>query len=53
VDDIPVNVLTVRECYAFDPFNAHFTDIEVKFNPVIDLGSKMRVRFKELSSFLI
>ncbi len=52
VHDIPVNVPTIRECYVFDPFNAPFTDIEVKFNPVIDLGSKMRVRFKELSALL-
>jgi hypothetical protein len=52
VHDIPVNVPTIRECYAFDPFNVPFTYIEVKFNPVIDLGSKMRVRFKELSNLL-
>jgi hypothetical protein len=52
VHNIPVNVPTIRECYVFDPFNVPFTDIEVKFNPVIDLGSKMRVRFKELSNLL-
>lgn len=49
VHDIPVSVPTIRECYVFDPFNVPFTSIEVKFNPVIDLGSNMRVRFKELS----
>jgi len=42
----------IEECYAFDPFNVPFTSIEVKFNPVIDLGSKMRARFKELSDLL-
>jgi hypothetical protein len=52
VHDIPVNVPTIRECYVFDPFNVPFSDIDVKFNPVIDLGSKMRVRFKELSKLL-
>jgi hypothetical protein len=52
VHDIPVGVPTIRECYVFDPFNVAFTDIVVKFNPVIDLGSKMRVRFKELSNLL-
>lgn len=52
VQDIHVNEPTIRECYVFDPFNVPFNDIEVEFNPVIDLGSKMRVRFKELSSLL-
>jgi hypothetical protein len=52
VHDVPVNMPTIRECYVFDPFNVPFTDIKVKFNPVIDLGSKMRVRFKELSALL-
>ena len=49
VHDIPVDVPTIRECYVFDPFNVPFNDIAVIFNPVIDLGSKMRVRFEELS----
>jgi hypothetical protein len=53
VHDIPVNVPTIRECYVFDPFNVPFVSIEVKFNPVIDLGSKMRVRFKEISDLLL
>jgi hypothetical protein len=53
VRDIPINVPTVRECHVFDPFNVPFDDIAVKFNPVIDLGSKMRVRFKELSGLLV
>ncbi|HWX22411.1 MAG TPA: SMI1/KNR4 family protein [Candidatus Binatia bacterium] len=52
VHDIPVNHPTIRECYVFDPFNVPFNEIAVKFNPVIDLGSKMRVKFKELSSLL-
>jgi hypothetical protein len=52
VRDIPVNAPTIRECYVFDPFNVPFTSIKVEFNPVIDLGSKMRVRFKELSDLL-
>jgi hypothetical protein len=53
VNDIPVGVPTIRECYVFDPFNVPFTNIEIKFNPVVDLGSKIRVRFKELSPLLM
>lgn len=53
VHDMPVNTPVIRECYVFDPFNVPFKDIEVKFNPVIDLGSKMRVKFKELSGLLV
>lgn len=53
VSDIPVDVPTIRECYVFDPFNVPFASIEVKFNPVIDLGSKMRVRFKEIADLLV
>jgi hypothetical protein len=52
VSDIPVNMPTIRECYVFDSFNVAFTGIEVKYNPVIDLGSKMRVRFKEIAELL-
>jgi hypothetical protein len=52
VDDIAVNVPSIRECYVFDAFNVAFNEIVVKFNPVIDLGSSSRVRFKELSSLL-
>lgn len=37
----------------FDPFNVPFTEIAVTFKPVIDLGSKMRVKFKELSGLLV
>ena len=53
VNDIPVDVPTIQECYVFDPFNVPFASIEVKFNPVIDLGSKMRVRFKEIADLLV
>ncbi len=53
VQDIPVNTPTIRECYVFDPFNVPFSEITVQFNPVIDLGSPMRTKFKELSSLLI
>lgn len=52
VQDLPVNGPTSVECFAFDPFNVPFTEIGVVFNPVIDLGSKRRVRFKEISSLL-
>jgi hypothetical protein len=53
VSDIPVDMPTIRECYVFDPFNVPFTSTKVKFNPVIDLGSKMRVRFKEIADLLL
>jgi hypothetical protein len=36
----------------FDPFNLPFSGIAVKFDAVIDLRSKMRVRFKEISNLL-
>ena len=52
VDDIPRGKVIERECYAFDPFNLPFERIEIEYNPIIDLGSKMRVRFKELSGLL-
>jgi hypothetical protein len=52
VGDIPVNVPMIQECYVFDPFNVPFDHIALKFNPIIDLGSKMRVRFKEISDLL-
>jgi len=52
VQDIPVNKPTIRECFVFDPFNLPFSGIVVKFNPAIDLRSKMRVRFKEISGLL-
>jgi len=52
VNDIPVGVPTKRECYVFDPYNVPFTDVALRFNPVIDLGSKMRVKFKEISDLL-
>lgn len=53
VQGIPVNVPTICDCFVFDPFNVPFTEITVIFNPVIDLGSKMRVKFKELSGLLV
>jgi hypothetical protein len=53
VQGIPVNVATVRECFVFDPFNVPFDTIVVNFNPVIDLGSKTRVRYRELSKLLV
>jgi len=52
VGDLPVSTETVITCYAFDPFNLPFAAIEVEFNPVIDMGSKMRSRYKEISEFL-
>jgi hypothetical protein len=36
----------------FDPFNLPFSGIAVKFDAAIDLRSKMRVRFKEISNLL-
>ena len=53
VHDIPVNTAVIRECYVFDPINLPFKDLVLKFNPVIDLGSRRRVKFKELSGLLV
>jgi len=52
VADIPINVPTIRECYVFDPFNVPFSSIQLRFSPVIDLGTNMRVKFKELANLL-
>ena len=52
VNDISVNVPTIRECYVFDPYNIPFSSVAVRLNPVIDLGSRMRAKFKEISHLL-
>jgi len=52
VADMLVGIPTIRECYVFDPFNLPFREIAVNFDPVIDLGSPMRAKFKEISSLL-
>ncbi|MDB6019611.1 MAG: hypothetical protein JWR19_4100 [Pedosphaera sp.] len=52
VSDIPVGSTVRREYYLFDPFNQPFTNIKLEFNPLIDLSSKMRVRFQEIKDLL-
>ncbi len=50
---IPLDInIQLYEVYLFDPFNVEFQDIQVDCTPDIDLSSKMRVKYKELSDFL-
>jgi hypothetical protein len=52
VGDVSVGVPVQKEFYVFDPFNLPFDDLRIDFNPIIDLGSKMRVKFKEIKALL-
>ena len=38
-----------RVTFFHDEDREHYADMAIRFNPVIDLSSKMRVKFKELS----
>jgi hypothetical protein len=40
------------EVYVFDPFNLPFQSITCQFDYRIDLGSKMRVNYKEIADYL-
>ncbi len=42
----------VVEAYLFDPFNLPFEEIQCLYEPEIDLGTKMRIKYKEIRRFL-
>lgn len=52
ISKLPTGIESVVSCFVFDPFNLPFESIQIEFNPVIDLGSKMRARYKEILDFL-
>jgi hypothetical protein len=52
VADLALNVVTIVKVLVFDPFNTRFDDIALRFEPVVDLKSPTRSRFKELAPFL-
>jgi hypothetical protein len=52
VGDLAVGVPTIVECLVFDPFNLPFENLEIQFDPIINLSSRMRTRFKEIVKLL-
>ena len=52
VAELPVNIPTILEWFAFDPYNRPFEEIAVQFDPVIVLGSPSRTAFRELEGLL-
>jgi hypothetical protein len=52
VQDIKCGIPTKKEFYVFDPFNMPFENVKIDYNPLIDLGSKMRVKYKEIQDLL-
>lgn len=52
VAGLPVGIDQKIESYLFDPFNVPFKTITCQFDYRINLGSKMRVRYKEITEYL-
>jgi len=52
VAEIQVQKPCLIESYLFDPFNIPFNSIESLYNPNIDLGSPMRIKFKEITNHI-
>ena len=52
ISAVPVDIETPITGYAFDAFNVAFETGRIRFEPAIDLASRMRTRFAEIVDYL-